>query len=479
MDAAKGSRFQLKIRELKKEKERLMEKSKLYGKYNYKKSKINNNLKSIDTKINGYQNELNKLKTQQEQRSISQSTPKANEVLNVKQIKTHPLFEAVSKSNLNTIKSLLNNEPKNIDLRNNNNDTPLIISINKYLDDMKYNRNKEIIEKDLLMINYLLENGANTNYVGNSGSALMISSSYHNYDIVKLLLEHGAKGDVQDKYGDTALTLFLKHEYTNKSQNIFELLLQYTDDLTVTNYSGNTALIIVVRNHVIEYVKLILNSGKNFGLNMANNSGETALMVAVEWMYYDIIKLLLDKGADVNIKNNHGETALIMAVSLTRDFYKITELLLGETYDANINEQDKNGDTALIKATNFNNYEVVELLLNKGATVDIKNKYGDTALIMACSKSVPDIKIIELLLNSGAYLNIKNSSIPNRVKNSIKKTIKSRNDIKNLLLERKLINNSNYKENNTTTENQQPTKNTKKSFFSKFLNRFKSKPKPT
>lgn len=74
------------------------------------------------------------------------------------------------------------------------------------------------------IINMLLENGADINYTTDYGmTALMMASSFNQFEAAKVLLENNADTSVTDEYGRTALDLAKSEDY----KDIVELLEKY------------------------------------------------------------------------------------------------------------------------------------------------------------------------------------------------------------------------------------------------------------
>lgn len=101
-------------------------------------------------------------------------------------------------------------------------------------------------------------------------------------EIVKYLVEKGAKMDVEDKFGRTPLmSLVMKPDSTNR----------------------------------LEICKLFIEKGAD--VNAISSGGGSVLGYACEGSNLECIKLLIEKGADVNgRKNNLANTPLMYAVSV-------------------------------------------------------------------------------------------------------------------------------------------------------------------
>ena len=154
-----------------------------------------------------------------------------------------------------------------------------------------------------------LDQGANVNARApfSNNTALMLASRNGHPDVVRLLLERGAKMEATIAGGNTALMLASR----NGHLAVANLLLEMGADIDHINEEGETALIIATDQGLINMVKLLLEKGAN--VDSTDDAGNTALMYAVQRGNLRIVRLLLEKGADVNATNDYGDTILSYA----------------------------------------------------------------------------------------------------------------------------------------------------------------------
>jgi ankyrin repeat protein len=129
----------------------------------------------------------------------------------------------------------------------------------------------------------LLANGADIEARNEDGSTpLDWAASFAQTDILKLLIQRGAKANVIDKYGNTPLI------------------------------SAACECAVATMNSAYQAVKILLDQGAD--VNARNYDGKTALMMA-SGMTGDatILELLLNNGADPKAKDHKGQTALSLA----------------------------------------------------------------------------------------------------------------------------------------------------------------------
>lgn len=148
-------------------------------------------------------------------------------------------------------------------------------------------------DESIKMMTLFLDSGVDVNFQGGDGStALMMASGWgvvpKSPARAKLLLDRGAKPDLANKKGDTALILAAYRGYVD----ISKLLLDKGANVNAKNSEGRTAL---------------MNASAAV-VDLKDNNGDFA----------DLVKLLLDKGADVNVMDNKKSNALSLATMYGR-----------------------------------------------------------------------------------------------------------------------------------------------------------------
>lgn len=110
---------------------------------------------------------------------------------------------------------------------------------------------------------------------GRGRTALHTAVEHGNLEIVRLLLEKGAKVNAKDKYKTTPIWMLAEADDEQVALEIFQLLISHGADV-----------------------------------NIRNEDKKTLLMQACEDDSVEVVRLLLDAGADPNIKDDEGETAI-------------------------------------------------------------------------------------------------------------------------------------------------------------------------
>jgi hypothetical protein len=191
--------------------------------------------------------------------------------------------------------------------------------------------NQAIADEDIDKVRELIAQGANVNgkdenYEGIT--PLFIAVETGDIEIVRLLLDFGAKASARDNEKQTPL-MRLDDDATPE---LVDLLVNHGVKIDRADKQGNTALILVAGQVKPEVVKALIDAGA--AVNLKNKEGQTALMNAAEADELENVRILLLAGAEVNARNKEGDSAW----DLTAD--EEIEALL-ETYGAETGEEDE------------------------------------------------------------------------------------------------------------------------------------------
>lgn len=173
------------------------------------------------------------------------------------------IFDIIEANDSTLLTQHLKKFPTALESRNARHETPLMQAL--YL-------------KRFELAKQLIQAGADVNAQDHLlNSPFLYAGAEGNTEIVKLALQHGAKFDLYNRY-------------------------------------GGTALIPAAEKGHLETVKLLANT-PNYPINHVNRLGWTALMEAIVLSdggetHTQIVKALLDAGADANIPDHQGITPL-------------------------------------------------------------------------------------------------------------------------------------------------------------------------
>ncbi len=186
------------------------------------------------------------------------------------------------------------------------------------------------------------------------GNALMAACDGANLETVKILLGYNFDINLINNYGYTPLSLAC-------SENNFELakLLIEHGAIVNTKYDPNPLLLTCSKGH-LDMVKFLVEE-HNADIHGLNNA---ALFYAANAGQLEVVKYLISKKAKVNeVYNEEGYTPLMAATSFGRA--DVVAYLLSQK--ANVKAKTKEGKTALYFA-NYHKYtDIIELLKQAGA----------------------------------------------------------------------------------------------------------------
>jgi ankyrin repeat protein len=189
----------------------------------------------------------------------------------------------------------------------------------------------------------LIAAGADVNATAPSdeGTPLHRAVSVGHHEVVKLLLEKGAKPNVTALYGQHGVTPLMLAA-SQKDAELVELLLKHKADPNLVDARGNTALLNAVHGKSPEVVRVLLAGGAN--PDTTNRDGYPVLTIAVtDAANREVAAALLEAKANVNAPDPAGKTPLHWAAETKRN--DLVELFINAGADVNL--RDKSGKTPL------------------------------------------------------------------------------------------------------------------------------------
>lgn len=174
----------------------------------------------------------------------------------------------------------------------------------------------------LNVIGLLVEHGVNLNVKNNS--AFLLAVRYCKEDVVRYIVQHGAKLDMLNQVGSGA---YSQAYYGNKKN----IPLIHELGLDIRQYGG-PVLRQAVSNHDMKTVTYLLDQGVDINYNkpdMVYPYQATPLTVATRMGNLTMVKYLVERGANVTLAEKDGERPYTIAVglknSILADYLKALE----------------------------------------------------------------------------------------------------------------------------------------------------------
>lgn len=241
----------------------------------------------------------------------------------------------------------------------------------------------------------LLNNGADINARGGFyGNALQVASSGGYEAVVKLLLDKGAKLNMQDEDSNMLQTAAASgHELI-----VMALLNKFADVNAQGGFYGSALQAASAEGHEL-VVKRLLDRGAD--VNAEGGFYGNSIQAASARGYKSILKLLLDKGAKVDVQGGYYGNALQAASAAGNK--SIAKLLLARGKRTDIDMDGGRYGSALQAASARGHKSIVKLLLNTGVDMEAQNgRYGNA---LCAASATGNESIVRLLLKAGADIN--------------------------------------------------------------------------
>ena len=260
--------------------------------------------------------------------------------------------------------------------------------------------NTAIKYKHIELVKWLLDNYMVADIpVGALLSAIRNQSS----EMVQLLLDHGGTAQVNPTADGETSALMLASYHGNIE--IVKMLLEKGAKVNLQNEKKVSALILAAGQGNVEVLKQLLERGAD--VNLKGEGGSTALLSAFlakqqfmpQWQAnkVEMIKLLLNHDADVKVRDGH-HTALSCAIAMKS--IEIINLLLDKDKDL-VNQQDLFLGRPYSNPITSDSPEILELLLKAGANVKDVQIDKDQTLLWY----VRHVSIAKLLIEHGVDVN--------------------------------------------------------------------------
>lgn len=251
------------------------------------------------------------------------------------------------------------------------------------------------------IVDLLIQHGAKINICDSDGeTALMYASRSGHERVVEGLLRLSAEIEHQDNKGATALS----HAAGHGAERVVGLLLRWRAEVCRAANDGSTALMHAAGRGNEGYegiVDMLLRHGGE--IDYQNNIGETALTLATTAGHERVVDTLLRQGASTNLQTRREYTALMHAVYYGR------ERLVGKLCrGSDVNLQTSRGATVLHYAAWLGHVQVLDALLRGRADINHQAREdGCTALMVAAERNHPTT--VRCLLRAGAAVELRDN----------------------------------------------------------------------
>jgi hypothetical protein len=143
-------------------------------------------------------------------------------------------------------------------------------------------------------------------------------------EMVKALLDRGARPEATNQAGETALHVAMQIDAlcmapTNEEADLTicpltipKMLVDAGVDANGLNDDGDAALHLAAKNGLVGVIATLISSGAQ--VNLQNHAGNTPLHCIEKVMARACAQVLLSYGADIKIKNNRGQTPIDKAM---------------------------------------------------------------------------------------------------------------------------------------------------------------------
>lgn len=222
------------------------------------------------------------------------------------------------------------------------------------------------------MVKYLVNMEANINIPDEEGQTplhiVLTKPVEGDIVIAKALLKGGARADIPNRKGRSALELAVKYGPTK----IAEMILKIPSNLNGEIRPGWTPL-----------REIFYATSDDFGPSQQRSSESwKVLQLAFDRHVDHLFDYALDRGVQLNRPTRHGWLPL-METAKEGNMEWTTRLLTRKPEPADVNSRDKTGRSPLYWALQYKHPKLARLLLSHGARVNEDNIDGWTPLIQA------------------------------------------------------------------------------------------------
>ncbi|XP_059498944.1 ankyrin repeat and death domain-containing protein 1A-like isoform X3 [Stegostoma tigrinum] len=258
---------------------------------------------------------------------------------------------------------------------------------------------KEIQEaarrNDTAMIRRLICIKVNVNAKNNDNrTALHWAVACGNEDAVKLLLDHNANVDIEDKFGMTPALLAAWFGHLQ----LLRILVNAGAKVTVRNSIGQGIHHCAAHQGHLAIIRYTIEELQEVPLDKPDQTGKTPLLLAAENGQLDVVTHLLARGCDHQFQDKEGNSSIHLAAG--QGHVHVLENLIEGIFSESKN---KAGQTALHLAAEAGHFNCVKLLLDNQCQINVRCSQNLNALHYAVKQGHKDV--CHLLVEEGIDMN--------------------------------------------------------------------------
>ena len=247
----------------------------------------------------------------------------------------------------------------------------------------------------LEMVELLVQRNAEINKASKDGSTpLLRACECGAADIVRILVDHGAKVDVlSEELQVTPVHFAARH----CGLNTVSFLRSHGGDLHARSKNGWTPLHYASQTGNLDTVKYLIDNGSD--IYAKTISGRHPTHQAAQFGSHEVLQELIRRGGYVNVMSETMCTPLHYSAR-EKDSRNATLLLqLG----AFVNSRDKTGWLPIHEAASRGHCDIATLLIRNRSRINAQDDYGWTPLHRAAVKG--HLELVQVLLLHNAYVN--------------------------------------------------------------------------
>lgn len=271
-----------------------------------------------------------------------------------------------------------------------------------------------VMQKNLEMVRALIAGGLPLNHnddIGGETPLIGAVSSWHHPEIVKALVEGGARLEVADSSNITPLLRMCDHYAWNESCGpTMRYLIEQGARFDVKGAFGNTPYKACKDEQKAIVLDMLVEGPLRRGESIADlvkqHPGRynwSTLAAFIDAKHPELVPQLIDAGASVDPPKGVAAPTVLNAAVSAGDVDLVKALI---ARGADVNRAEQYGTTALALAASESSPEMVRVLLAAGADPNWRSQYGSTA----ADSALKSIETLQILADHGALFDEKSNS---------------------------------------------------------------------